>query len=83
MDHPTFVRLEYNYGSGWQHGHGGINLMNPKKYIDKLALKNGMTNARAIDDDDNVYTKILEELSLCEHCEEEHAPPFDGMCLLG
>lgn len=57
MDHPTFVRLEYwhHLTQSWEVGHHGINLMDPAKYVDKLA-KNG-TMARAVDPDtgDIVY----------------------------
>lgn len=58
MDHPTFVRIEYwnLLTQNWEAGHSGINLMNPAKYIGKLAEQGFV--ARAVDKETGeiVYT---------------------------
>lgn len=57
MEHPTFVRLEY-WDKGlvdWKVGHGGMNLMNPTTYVQKLAKRGIIARAVDVDTGETVY----------------------------
>lgn len=62
MDSPqgrvNFVKLEY-WSTGendWVSGHGGISLVNPQAYVEKVYQNNGVTIVRATDlDTGDVY----------------------------
>ena len=57
MDHPTFVRIDYwdPQSADWTVGHGGINLMNPAKYVHSLKSRGVIARAVDIDTGDMVY----------------------------
>lgn len=60
LDFPTFVRIEYwnPVRQDWVTGHAGMNLMNPARYVQKLAERG--TIARAIElDDENQPREIV------------------------
>jgi len=50
-DSPTFVRLEYLTPTGWELGHSGINLMNPARYVERLAERGKFGRATELSDD--------------------------------
>ena len=60
LDVPTFVRIEYwsHAHHDWTVGHAGLNLMNPARYVQKLAERG--TIARAVElDDENQPGEIV------------------------
>lgn len=54
---PTFCRVEYwNAGAAeWRVGHAGINLMDPGKYVRKLAERETIARVVEIDTDTTHY----------------------------
>lgn len=78
---PTLCKVEYKSANGWWTGHGSFNFIDPQKYVEKFKSVHA-DNVRLTDVDGNVYIKFPETVELCEWCDEEHAAPFDGKCLL-
>jgi hypothetical protein len=76
---PEFCRIEYRTRRGWAIGHAGINLMDPQKYIDKLAKGGTIGRAIAVDTGEIFEPPgwVAPECSCCGS--DEHA---EGMCLL-
>lgn len=76
---PTFCKLEYLTPDGWVVGHSGINLIHPRRYVERLA-KNGKIGRIIVPDTGEIIQMV--ETSICPVCDQEHAAPFDGSCLL-
>lgn len=46
---PTFVRIEYHNQHGWWTGHAGMNLMDPRAYVEGCVANGRMTRAVVVD----------------------------------
>lgn len=46
---PTLCRLEYLTASGWVTGHVGVNLLDPGRYVKRLAERGKVGRATALD----------------------------------
>jgi hypothetical protein len=47
---PTLCRLEYLTPSGWVVGHAGMNLLDPGRYVERLATHNKFGRATELDE---------------------------------
>lgn len=47
---PTLVQLEYLTRDGWVVGHKGIALLQPARYVERLAARGKVGRATALDD---------------------------------
>ena len=58
MDQPTFCRIEYwnPLTQDWETGHHGIRLVDPAKYVKKLAKREVIARAVDIETGDIVYS---------------------------
>lgn len=54
---PTFTKIEYwnELTANWEVGHNGINLINPAKYIEKLANRGTIARAVLVDTGEILY----------------------------
>lgn len=73
------TRVEYLGANGWWTGHKGLDLKDPVTYAQKVTRDR--VPCRVIDTDTG---EILWEptLAACPYCDDPHAGPFDGSCLL-
>lgn len=57
VEHPTFCRIEYwsPIAAEWWVGHGGINLINPQKYIQKVTNTGRVARAVVVDTGEVIY----------------------------
>lgn len=89
---PHLVRLEYLTREGWVVGHAAINLLDPGRYVERLAAKGKFGRATELDTGEVWEPAELPDLALlypsdnkvpsvkCHFCEGTgHAP---GECLL-
>lgn len=94
-------RLEYLTPNGWWVGHSCINLVNPARYVERLAARGKFGRVILLDTGEIIEPENLPDLSSlvpsetaiprlptatvegpCDACEDSHAPPYDGRCLL-
>lgn len=84
MTMPTLCRIEYmDHKGNWTTGHGSFSFLDPQKYVDKFTLlgRNRIYGVRLTSADGDQFERRLDR-EMCEHCDEEHFPPFDGSCLI-
>lgn len=86
LEHPTFVQLEYwdPAKEEWTIGHAGLNLLHPRRYVERLAAKGKI--GRVTDKETGEVFQLADPQpqpkDLCEWCDDFHAAPFDGTCML-
>lgn len=85
FDGSAFVRLEYwdPAAQEWVHGHAGIRLLHPRRYVERLAA-NGKVG-RVTDLDTGEIFQLAEPPTApvpCAFCGERHGEPRDGSCLI-
>ena len=58
---PHFVRLEYLTPAGWATGHAGVSLLEPQRYVDRLAAKRKFGRAVELGATDMAPTGVVWE----------------------
>lgn len=73
---PEMVRLEYLTPDGWVTGHAGIALLDPGRYVERLAQRKKYGRALALDGDLRPTGRVWEPDDLPDP--SSLVPPTDG-----
>lgn len=85
---PTFCRLETWDGGAWTLRHEGINLLYPRRYVERLAANGKVGRVIIVDSGEIIQLEDKPEVyhassrQDCPVCGDVHYAPFDGSCLL-
>lgn len=61
---PSLCRLEYLTPEGWVVGHAGVSLLNPAKYVERLAERGKFGRATVLADDLKTALQVFEPPNL-------------------
>lgn len=76
---PTLCKLEEWTGRTWITRHAGIALLQPERYVQRLAVK-GKVGRVTLLETGQIISPIPDEP--CSYCDGSHPGPVSGMCLL-